>query len=100
MCGLALAGQNTDSYVFRDADVTWMFGRGMPASRLQKLQSQYGAEFVWARRGVRTYVIRDAAVIEQARTAVAPHRTREEQQQRLEKIVDAAIQRGVARMIE
>ena len=72
----------------------------MAASSLQKLQTQYGAEFVWARRGVHTYVVRDAAVIDEARAAIAPHRTRAEQKQRLEKIIDAAIQRGVARVIE
>ena len=47
---------SSDSYVFRDGDVTWMFGRGMSAAALEKMKTQFGHEFLWAHRSGHTYV--------------------------------------------
>jgi hypothetical protein len=91
---------SSDSYVFRDGDVTWMFGKGMSAAALGKIQSQYGHVFLWARRGGHTYVIRDAAVMEQARAAIAPRLTRPEQEQRLLRVIDSAIQGGKGQVVD
>lgn len=77
-----------------------MFGRGMSSASLQQLQSELGSQFIWARRNARTYIIHDATAIDEARAAIAPHLTRTQQQRRLEKVVDAAIERGAARVIE
>jgi len=88
------------SYILRDGDVTWMLGKGMPAVALEKIQAQYGHEFLWAHRGSHTYVSHDDIVIVQARTAIAPRRTREEQERRLARVVDAAIQRGAMRVVD
>ena len=77
-----------------------MFGKGMPAAALEKIQTQYGHEFVWARRGGHTYVSHDDAVIAQSRNAIAPNLTRAEQERRLARVVDAAIQRGAMRVAD
>ena len=77
-----------------------MFGKGMPAAALEKMQSQYGREFLWARRAGHTYVIRDRDTLEQARAAIAPRLTRSEQEQRLARVVDSAIQRGKAQVVD
>jgi hypothetical protein len=90
---------SNDSYIVRDGDITWMFGQGMSAAALGKIQSQFGHEFVWARRSGHTYVIRDHAVINDARAAIAPRLTRVEQQQRVARIVDSAIQNGKAQVV-
>ena len=91
---------SADSYVFRDGDVTWMFGKGMPAAALEKIQVQNGHEFLWARRGGHTYVSHDDAVIAQARNAIAPRLTREEQERRLARVVDTAIQNRKAQVVD
>ena len=88
------ANASSDSYVFRDGDITWMYGRGMAASALDKIKAENGSEFVWAQRSDRIFVGHDAALIADARKAIAPRLSREEQEHRLARVVDAAIQRG------
>jgi hypothetical protein len=77
-----------------------MFGRGMSAGALEKIKTQNGNEFLWARRAGHVYVSHDQAVIAEARAAIGPRLTRAEQERRLARVVDAAIRRNVARGIE
>ena len=55
-----------DSYVVRDADTTYILGRGMSAGELKVLQTQFGDHFLWVRRAGARYVIRDAASLQKA----------------------------------
>src|SRR5439155_3707138 len=71
LLAVAAAAPPPDSYVFRDHDVTWMLGKGMPAEDLKAIQTRYGEEFVWARRNGHTFVSHDGILLDQARVAVA-----------------------------
>src|SRR2546430_14144148 len=82
-----------DSYVFRDGDVTWMLGKGMSSDALKQIQSQFGREFLWARRNGQTFVSHDEEIIDQARFVVRRKETRDEQEARLAAITDAAMRR-------
>ncbi len=77
-----------------------MFGKGMSATALEKIKAQHGNEFLWARRGGHVYISHDDGVLAEARTAIAAHLTRAEQERRLARVIDAAIHRGVTQVIE
>ena len=96
----AAAAPPPDSYVFRDHEVTWMLGKGMPAEALKAVQARYGDEFVWARRSGHTVVSHDSILLDQARAAVARNLGRVEQERRLARAVEAAIRRGVAQPLD
>jgi hypothetical protein len=86
-----------DSYVFRDVDVTWMLGEGMPADALRHIQSRNGVAFLWARRTGHTFVTRDDVTLDRVRAIVARKVTRLEQERMVAAALDDAIRRGVAR---
>ncbi len=92
------SGRN-DSYVFRDGDVTYMLGEGMPAGALKQIQTRFGREFLWARRSGQTYVSNDETVLDLARAAVQRKGSRSEQERRLAAITDGAIRRAIARRL-
>jgi len=89
----------SDSYVFRDGDVTYMLGQGMSAGALKQIQTVFGHKFLWARRNGQMIVIYDDTVLDLARAAVQRKGSRSEQERRLAAITDAAIRRGVARRL-
>jgi len=89
----------SDSYVFRDGDVTYMLGQGMSSGALKQMQTRFGHEFLWVRRNGRTFVTYDGTVLDLARAAVQRKGGRSEQERRLAAITDGAIRRGVARRL-
>ena len=88
---------NKDSYVFRDGGITWMIGRGMSADALQRIQSQYGDAFLWARRNGQIFVTRERFVLDAASIIVARRDSGEERQARFAEITDAAMHRATKR---
>ena len=85
---------NKDSYVFRDGGITWMIGQGMSADALQRIQSQYGDAFLWARRNGQIFVTREQFVLDSASIIVARRDSGEARQARFAEITDAAMRRG------
>ena len=97
----ALAGGSPpDSYVLRDADITYMLGKGMPASELKVLQSRHGQHFLWARRSGSSYVIHDPSVLNQALTVLQRNVPfGPERDARMAQVVDRAIKDGTAKRL-
>ncbi|MDQ6802871.1 MAG: hypothetical protein M3041_18870 [Acidobacteriota bacterium] len=83
-----------DSYVFRDGGITWMIGQGMSSEALQRIQSQYGDSFLWARRNGQILVTHERFVLDAARIVVARRDTGDEREARFAEITDAAMHRG------
>ena len=86
-----------DSYVFRDGGITWMIGQGMSSEALQRIQSQYGDAFLWARRNSQIFVTHERIVLDEARIVVAHRNTGEDREARFAEITDAAMRRGSRR---
>ena len=91
-------GDGADSYVLRDGDITYMIGKGMSPEALKAIQKRHGARFLWARRQQKTYLIRDAGTLDMAR-AVMQRNVSPETEQRIARVVDAAVRKGVAREV-
>ena len=89
-----------DSFVLRDGDITYMFGKGMPPAALKTMQHRYGEHFLWARRNGSEYVatdgrtLRNALDVMQRNVARGPVTNR-----RMAGVVDAAVRSGSARTI-
>jgi hypothetical protein len=88
---------NKDSYVFRDGGITWMIGQGMSPEALQRIQSQYGNSFLWARRNGQIFVTRERFVLDSASIIVARPDSGLQRQARFAEITDAAMRRTAKR---
>ena len=95
----AFASDNStkDSYVFRDGGITWMVGQGMSPEALQRIQSQYGDAFLWARRNGQIFVTRERFVLDSAAIIVARPDSGLKRQAQFAEITDAAMRRTTKR---